>query len=854
MTTFKKPIAGDPANLILSEPFQSALVEVVNAYSRGELTKKPQDLRKQHVVMVKNQTAVDIEPGQALAVEQAMPVAGIPTASNKLQVSYLHNPLVYGVAVAWHTNIAEYAIATQTIEAGLIGPAAFKPWGQVKADIGGAGAWLMHDPDNPEQFKLATGGIARVITYDTTTGQTVANFDEQQRLWRYILLADVENLEAPAHLLDLNGLPYATITLRFLRNDEKEGDTGQCLHTGNHFDAIEDEQPTPRFRFRLKTAFNDTGQAYAKVLDTWGTVRNPDGSIVALGDVLVVNDPRKCFAHAIGYDDLTTIHAAAEPFFPAGGSVGYAVETEQLKADPVDPDDPQYPRWEVEQCTQTIDKMIVQIQGGYPSTPGTTDKPTGVIDEGDITLKFIPSSTVLSRWPYVDYSPEWLPPTEPADPWTIETKNPNRFSAGTGWAIIERRVNNSRAEDAENVDTPYAMNPPGVIEWHIVEVENPIARCLCGTYESDEGWQFANTIFEGENPVDVQYFDDEGALTSAIKTATCLSVDCIADGEKGIAFWDPNSQNYQIISTNSALYGSATDIEAIAQKTDPGTDPLLAFSGCNLEFLKTTPIKVFGMTGDCEETTTTETIYPALNAIDVITGSYRSGDNICFTRSQVYVCSAIPITDECEYVCCDELLGCCHNYDGTYTHNITEAQCDINNPLPTPPISWTAGDCPEGDCCDSVSAATAVSNAYFEFTGLNMAVTTGTLKPGSSAFTSSGDCGATLTFQVTWTNITCGGGMGVSQDTLGTAILKKNGTCCYWDVTLTAPTAACTGPGGGTLGDGWPGDNLKFPLCPGEENLDCASAHPSGDCSAVCDDGGFNNFPSFEVANTGLCT
>ena len=69
MTQFKRPVAGEPAELLVSAAFQSAVVDVVNAYQRGELTQKPQDLRKQTAVMLKNTTDSDILPGQALSVE-----------------------------------------------------------------------------------------------------------------------------------------------------------------------------------------------------------------------------------------------------------------------------------------------------------------------------------------------------------------------------------------------------------------------------------------------------------------------------------------------------------------------------------------------------------------------------------------------------------------------------------------------------------------------------------------------------------------------------------------------------------------------------------------------------------------
>ena len=716
MSTFRKPIAGEPANLILSQGFQSALVDVVNAFNRGELTKKPQELRKQSIVFVKNTSGATIQPGQALSVDTDAPAVG-----SSMLVSYLHNPLVYGSAVSWHGNIGQLAIASETIINDQSGPCQVNGWGRVKANPSGVGEWLMIDPAVPQQFMRATGGVARVITADATSGEVVADFRDQQPLWRYELLSDVNNKSATASLLDLNGAVYGTVTLRFLRNDEKIGDRGQCLHTGNYFNAIEDEQPTPRFRFRLKTSFDDTGQATAKVLDTFGTVRNPDGSIVALGDILTVNDPRKLFAHAIGYDDLAVVHAGASAFFPAGGSVGYAVETEQLKAEPADPDDPQYPRWEVEQCTQIIDKMIVQIQGGEPPTPGITGKPTGTNDEGAFALKFKPDTAILSRWPDVDYCPEWIPPATPEDDWQILVKNPNRFSAGNGWAIIERRETKSRAQDAENVDTPYSPNADGIMEWHVTEVENPIARWICAIYNGNsQGWAYQDICFEGEDPSTSGYFG--GAVP--ISVAQCLQLDCLETGQIGVAFWDPNTQIYKVVSTNSSLYGTATQIEAIAQKVEGALDPLLDFDQCNLNWIKSKPIRVFGMHDPCVEEKTTETATPAFITVDVVTGSYREGNNICFTKSQVYVCSAVPIIDpDCVYVCCDDVIGCCvmTQYDGdtVYLPGVTDAVCQAKigtgaGPDEVTSVVFNAGeDCPS--VCIPCDGCTECGGSDLEF-------------------------------------------------------------------------------------------------------------------------------------------
>ena len=860
MTQFKRPVAGEPAELLVSAAFQSAVVDVVNAYQRGELTQKPQDLRKQTAVMLKNTTDNDILPGQALSVDQTIPSA----STGQLLVSYLKSPLVYGAAIAWHSNIAEFAIATETIQAGLIGPASFKPWGRIKADINGAGDWLMHDPATPAQFKRSTGGVARVITADAATGEVVANFDEQQRLWRYELTADVSNLVGVGNLIDLGGNVYATNTsFRFTNSTKVAGDAGFCIHTGNYFDAIESaatvaSAPTPRVRFRLKTNFNDTGVATAYVLDVFGNVTKPDGSPVALGDILTVHDPRKCFAHAVGADTLAAIHADADAFFPAGGSIGYAVKTAQLKASPSDPDDGQYPRWEVEQCTQTVQRMKVKIDSNENIGAVNTTQPTGELGEGTKRLFFNASEAILSRWPDVDYAPEWVGiPGESAYGWYLEATNPHRFSAGDGWAIIERVVDYSRVEDASNVDTPYTANTTGTPEWQIVEVEKPIARWLCATWviSGDIGqWEMSDgpaTVFEGENPVFVNYFTDNDQLTEAIETADCLQVDCLKADSKGIAFWDPNSQKYKIVSTDSALYGKASLLEVVGQMDPNGgnDDPLIKFGNpaagddpCDLRYVKTEPVRVFGGHDSCPAIKNEIVVPSNMVAVDVVSNVVRNGEELCFTYDTLYVCRTdTGVSDDCLNVCCPETPGCCEYPPENYTNGVLKSACDLQGGV------WTPGPCPSV-CCDGISFMTDVTDAFFNFTGVQGDTTEGSFIVGSSSTSLTGECGITITFSVLWSNGTCQ----VQQATMATAELKKNGTCCYWEVTLTQPDEPCTNPLLGNLGDSWPGDVVKIVGCSGTGEFDQDCSTFTGDCAEACDNGGFNSV-QLTVDNIGGC-
>ena len=519
-----------------------------------------------------------------------------------------------------------------------------------------------------------------------------------------------------------------------------------CAVFGGVLFAI-DKPPQKRVRFRLKTSFNDQGVATAYVLDQFG-----DAGLSYM-DTIEVCDPRKLFAHAIGADSLSSIHTANpnnSDFLHAGGSVGYAIWTSEIQdqyfdcgIDCVHPQKVCYSRYEVEQCTQIADKMRVEINPQLG-----TDKITGELSEASQskTLRFLPQNAFISRWPYVDYPPEISVPEEGVY-YEIEVLNPHLFTALNGWAVIERVEVNSRLENADNRCVPYSPGQTALWEWHIVDVQKPIARWICASFQGSTGnWEYVSSQ-EGHNPNNPNYFEPEGSTVGEhILTHECLEIDCLKQGQKGVGYWDPNSQNYQIISTNSALYGSAVDIEAVAQKvTEPPSEKdLLAYDGCDLNYRKMSPFKVFGANDQCPAIQSDVAISPSLVPVEVVSGVDRPyvctidgsvipavdqadcleqggvwevGDQFCFTYNTVYVCQTTPGPEpECIDVCCDE--------------------------PPTPP----ADECLPCDFCDDggleydlngIAWDSAVQSGFAGRALINTAVWTA----------GAGDCDATLTVE-----------------------------------------------------------------------------------------------------------
>tara|TARA_Y100000361_G_scaffold40763_1_gene34922 strand:+ start:7569 stop:10007 length:2439 start_codon:yes stop_codon:yes gene_type:complete len=462
---------------------------------------------------------------------------------------------------------------------------------------------------------------------------------------------------------------------------------GICALIGGVLFALQ-RPPVRRVRFRLYTGFNDTGVATAKVLDAWG-----DDNLY-YGEPITVTDPRKLFAHAVGETQLQDLHDQnpdMNDMLHAGGSVGYAVETYQIR--PEDESNPFdcaaecdgicYPRWEVEQCTQQANKMVVHIDE-YDAMPRG--------DEIDApSLRVYPESYqygFASQWPYVDYPTnlEVIAPETPSGTaeYRVTAHNSQRFSAMTGWAIVERVDYPSRLQNAENRCVPYTGGlGTRNTEWHIVAVERPIARWICAVWnQSNTTWSYDGSWFEGEEPS--AYFQDPNEtgenINDHISTHPCLPIDCLKNGSKAFCFWDPNDQKYYAFATESAMYGKAVNYEVVGKK-DSQNHQLMEFaSGCCLTYKTNQHIKVFGHNESCEASTQSHVICPEFVDLPVVTSVSRPTDSIgCnedylnVTKAVAKVCSVEADDPEVVEICC-EPCGCCCTDDGPI-EGVTQSEC-----------------------------------------------------------------------------------------------------------------------------------------------------------------------------------
>lgn len=478
--------------------------------------------------------------------------------------------------------------------------------------------------------------------------------------------------------------------------------------------------PTRRIRFRLKTNFDDKGYAEARVLDEWDTsyINDPiyGDTQICNGACITVTDPRKLFAHAVGSDSLDSlIHSRNQntnDMLHAGGSVGYAIETYKIddcgpytfpcgQVEPTDPFDCDsecptllnlkicYPRFEVEQCTQTVNKMRVLIDK-------KPQFPKGVNGGETVNLKVSPDFAFASQWPYVDI-PDNLTVEEEdgVDVYRLACQNPHRFTAYTGWAVIERVDIPSRVQNAANRCVPYAPMGSREKEWHIVDVEKPIARYICVTYsisgegsQTEESWSYAGNFFEGENPV--EYFldpdDPDASIDKHIETVPCLFVDCLKDGSSGVAFWDYKDQKYYVFSTDSALYGRAKNYAVVGEdNAEPTPGGLIQYGAeCTLQYKVSQFIKAFGNNDPgCPIQISVLNANPNLVPVQVVNGVTRPyvckvdgvvdptiedeeacvlaegiwelSEELCFDYKSVYVCKEEEEVQECINICCEEV-------------------------------------------------------------------------------------------------------------------------------------------------------------------------------------------------------
>jgi len=583
---------------------------------------------------------------------------------------------------------------------------------------------------------------------------------------------------------------------------------------------VVDRPPERRVRFRLLTSFNDTGYAQARVLDAFGGIE------LSYNDIIDVYDPRKLFAHALGSNEFTALHDSAlsmDDMLHAGGSVGYAVYTYETRDDYFQCDTGCtqsnavcYPRYEVEQCTQTVNRMRVQIDR-YDDYPRGED-----VNEVK-SLRVYPDQSFASQWPYVDFPKdvEVIPDPEGGTAeYRIDVKNPHRFSATSGWAIVERVSFPSRLQNADNRCVPYVGGLGSRSnEWHIVDVENPIARWICANYQESTGtWVYSiGNFYEGVNPS--PYFEDPNnggvGINDSIRTMPCTPIDCLANGQPGVGFWNPNSQEYFITTTISAMYGQAIPYEVVGVPYTDGQESNLIGYGedCDLNYKTRRNVRIFGNEEACDVTEAVNTSTPSLAEVEVVVDVERKSMYMChnaegeriFVDNEAACLDADGVWAETEAFCFDKKKVYVCNSADVGTPTCLDICCDAPDP-PTPSECIPCSQCPDGPIEFSSFALSwegvqsGVTPGLFDGLALNDTV----------AWTLDDDCCAVL-------NVTLHSDDAAINDTAvsATVCIEPNGASCgmsaAWQLSLnwsqatfagvTLPTIMCGGMNVDCAGD-----------------------------------------------------
>lgn len=236
----KKPRPGSKYRPEKDSRLWSQIIDVVNAYSAGRLTKSPR--HKGSAFTIKGITNRVMAKGD---------IAAATNQGNAFPTSTSH-PKVKLEDVDWHTNIANIVIAqSPAIAIGQAIEIEATTWTVVNLSESVSEANMQHfryampNPEDPVRLKAAASGIYEIVFY-LSADKAVVNTMRSQPLWRYELTEDWNSSnEAEAKLFDIDYNDF-TVSKRVtitdtdgFMDDQEQGDRGMCVHTGNKFHAIQ---------------------------------------------------------------------------------------------------------------------------------------------------------------------------------------------------------------------------------------------------------------------------------------------------------------------------------------------------------------------------------------------------------------------------------------------------------------------------------------------------------------------------------------------------------------------------------------------------------------------------------------
>lgn len=491
-------------------------------------------------------------------------------------------------------------------------------------------------------------------------------------------------------------------------------------------------------------------------------------------------------------------------------------------------------RWEIEDCSLPINL----IRGKLTQCLKYSDLQATVVF-GSASQPPV-SDWILSSYNNCDMPPEVVEAS--LNDYAIVADNTFKLDAGTGAIVTIRRQTNVEISDPGNLDVPKGSSAT-TARWEIAEVFEQKARWTQWTWVGSSQAATLDAFWEGADP----------RLCSPAPTLNhVFDTECLDQGDKIIACYRPEQDDYVSVSTQSALYGPGAPYEVLIEQ--------LSFKGsaCQLEYKKI-PTKLF-----CTPEITLPTVAVAPSTtVRSLDSVYVSGTEVCiaYTDYVVPLCDiggyGADCVDICPIICqCPELyskpeicgpppckdINCIWEWQGgdapagnwvqitDCPEQNPDCECEDQN---TPPFT---GDEKEGDrvvrdciepprtCCDEPTGTEVVTNLVGDGDSIQFSLTNaGTMN------TSGGGCSGSVTGMLV--DVWDPGDPGNVCTANATATLgwDANANDCLWEVFVDA----C---------DAFPGFSFKVVGCAGANCTDVP-----GDCN------GLNN-ALFETTWTGSCS
>ena len=443
--------------------------------------------------------------------------------------------------------------------------------------------------------------------------------------------------------------------------------------------------PWIQFRANSSIGAHSSGQWSVYVLQH----RNCEGLLddagenITCGSSLTVSDPHNLFPDTVFAVDQNITRCLEGSSTPPGlgGSVGTAYYRTPTTAcnDP-----PGTNRWEVETCTQSVNKMEVQVAlplngciKAAPDFPGQTYP----------VQFFNPNRDFLSQAPARDFPMEARDATpEEGSCWAIDVENPYAYTIDTGDAVIIERWSDKGTTRATDTNVPHNLAQSSV-RWIIAEVlkdyygnaigemaryilvellDSAVGAAFQGQGSAAGEYFALNDYWEGKSPASfgADYLD-----TCRPKMVFALDTACKEAGTRYVGSFDPGRHLFMLFATESAMLGEASQITSITNATPLGN--------CGITFTQQTH---FGF--PCDFLPTSYQWQPTLQSLDVITsaGTNPASGELCLYKDTIQVCDYTQSADtQCVDIC---ICVSCADSNCVYTYNEDTAYWVQTTPCP----------------------------------------------------------------------------------------------------------------------------------------------------------------------------